>query len=73
MVPRPLSVVEAMKELSQVRAIPVKIRGKTIWARNDIHGNAAQLFKTLNVRIPPKILKVEQSSRFGCCLINNKN
>ena len=58
--PRPLTVVESMRELSEVRAIPVKIKGKTIWTRTDIQGNAAKLFKTLNVRIPPKVLKLEK-------------
>lgn len=56
---RPLTAVELMRELCEVRAIPVQIRGKTIWVRNDINGNAAMLFKTLGLRIPPKVLKLQ--------------
>lgn len=57
--PRPLTVVESMRDVSEVRAIPVKIKGKTIWVRNDINGNAAILFKALNVKIPSKVLKLQ--------------
>lgn len=55
--PRPLTVVEAMRELVDVRAIPVQIQEQTIWVRTDITGNAAKLFQTLGMKIPPKILK----------------
>jgi transposase len=54
---RPLTVAESLKELNEVRAVPVKIREKTIWCRTDIAGNAAALFKAVGVGIPPKILK----------------
>ena len=57
--PRPLTVVEAMRELSEVRAIPVKIRSNTIWVRTDIAGNAAKLFHAIGIQIPPKVLNVE--------------
>ena len=57
--PRPLTVVEAMDELREVRAIPVTIRGKTLWVRTDINGNAATLFHALGVRIPPRVLNLE--------------
>lgn len=56
---RPLSVVEAMRELCEVRAIPVEIHSKKIWVRTDIKGNAAKLFKTLGVKIPPKVLTLK--------------
>lgn len=55
--PRPLTVVEALKELKEVRAIPVNIRGETIWTRTDITGNAAKLLRAARVPIPPRILK----------------
>lgn len=55
---RPLTVAEALKELNEVRAVPVKIRGKTIWCRTDIAGNAAALFQAVGARIPAKILKI---------------
>jgi hypothetical protein len=54
---RPLTVLEAMQELAEVRAIPVKLRDSLVWVRNDIKGNAAQLLKAIGVRIPPKLLK----------------
>lgn len=57
---RALTVVESMRELAEVRAIPVKLRGNTFWLRTDIKGNAATLFKVLGVRIPPKLLAISQ-------------
>jgi len=56
---RALTVAEAMKELNEVRAVPVKIRGNTIWCRTDIAGNAAKIFQTLGLKIPSKVLKTE--------------
>jgi len=58
---RPLTVIEAMKELSEVRAIPVSIKNKKIWVRTDIEGNAAQLYLAAGATIPPKILNLDQS------------
>lgn len=54
---RGLTVAEGLKELNEVRAVPVKIRGKTIWCRTDIAGNTAALFQAVGARIPAKILK----------------
>ena len=53
---RPLTVAQALEQLCEVRAIPVKVRGKTVWVRTDIAGNAATLFKAAGIKIPPKIL-----------------
>lgn len=55
--PRPLTVVEAMRELAEVRAVPVRMKGQTVWLRTDIKGNAAKLLKAIGAPIPPKILK----------------
>ena len=55
--PRPLTVVEAMRELAEVRAVPVRMKGHTVWLRTDIKGNAARLLKAIGAPIPPKILK----------------
>jgi transposase len=55
--PRPLTVSEAFQELNEVRAVPVKIREKTICCRTDSAGNTAALFQAVGMRIPPKILK----------------
>lgn len=54
--PRPLTVVEAMRELQEVRAIPVQIRSNTMWVRTDINGNAQKLFSAIGLRPPPKVL-----------------
>lgn len=54
---RPLTVVEAMRELASVRAIPAKVKDTLVWVRSDIKGNAAQLFSAIGVPIPPKVLK----------------
>ena len=54
--PRPLTVVEAMRDLQEVRAIPVKVRSYTMWVRTDINGNAAKLFSAIGLKVPPKVL-----------------
>lgn len=61
--PRPLTVVEAMREMGEIRAIPVNIRGKTIWVRTDIAGNAVKLFKAAELKIPPKVLNLKTQSQ----------
>jgi hypothetical protein len=60
--PRPLTVVEAMRELCEVRAIPVKVRSNTIWVRTDISGNASKLFQAIGLKIPPKLLNVRHAN-----------
>ena len=57
---RQLSAVVAMRELAEVRAVPVTIRNETLWLRTDINGHVAILFQRLGVRIPPKLLKRER-------------
>jgi transposase len=59
--PRPLTVVEAMRELQEVRAIPVKIRTTVMWVRTDINGNSAKLFSAIGLKAPPKVLNLKQS------------
>jgi hypothetical protein len=58
---RPLTVAEAMKELAEVRAIPVRVKKTHIWVRTDITGNAANLFKAIDVPFPPRMLKCTES------------
>jgi transposase len=58
--PRPLTVVEAMRELHEVRAIPVRIRSTTIWTRTDICGNAHKLFAAIGLKEPPRVLCIEK-------------
>jgi transposase len=58
---RPLTVAEAMKELCEIRAVPVELGdGKTVWVRTDINGNAAKLFTAAGIKQPPKILALEE-------------
>jgi transposase len=56
---RPLTVVEALKDLVEVRAIPVKVQNQTIWVRTDITGNAASILSAIGAKIPPRTLLVE--------------
>lgn len=63
--PRPLTVVEAMRELCEVRAIPVNIRGKRLWVRTDIAGNATKLFQSIGLKIPPKVLNLKNQNPAG--------
>ena len=57
--PRQLSAVTVMKELCEVRAVPVTVGKNKIWVRTDIRGHAAKLFQRLGLRIPPRLLKTE--------------
>lgn len=57
---RPLTVAEALRELCEVRAIPVQFgNDNTVWVRTDINGNAAKLFTAAGIKQPPKILGYE--------------
>lgn len=56
---RPLTVIEAMRELHEVRAIPVRIRSTTMWTRTDISGNAHKLFAAIGLKEPPRLLHTE--------------
>ncbi len=47
-----------MRELSEVRAIPVKVHSTVIWVRTDISGNAHKLFSAIGLKAPPKVLRV---------------
>ena len=60
---RPLTVVQAMRELAHVRVIPVKFpQERTLWVRTDIKDNAATLFQTIGVKIPPKVLNLKENN-----------
>ena len=56
--PCPLTVVEAMKELQEVRAVPVTVHSTTMWVRTDICGNAHKLLSAIGLKPPPKILRL---------------
>ena len=57
--PRVLTVVESIRELQEVRAIPVKVKKSTMWVRTDIRDNAQKLFAAIGLKIPPKLLKYQ--------------
>ena len=61
--PRALTVVEAMRELQEVRAIPVQIKTTTMWVRTDINGNAQKLFAAIGLKPPPKVLRIAKKSK----------
>lgn len=61
--PRPLTVVEAMRELQEVRAIPVQFKSTTMWVRTDIAGNANKLFAAIGLKPPPKVLRLNKKSK----------
>ena len=61
--PRPLTVVEAMRELQEVRAIPVDIKSTTMWVRTDINGNASKLFSAIGLKPPSKVLQITKKSK----------
>ena len=52
--------INDIKELGSVLAIPVKMGKKRIWVRTDIRENALKVMEALNMKIPPKILKIEE-------------
>lgn len=55
----------AFDALNQVRAIPVKVRGQTVWVRTKIHGIAAKILQILKIRIPGDVLKLPQEEKPG--------
>lgn len=57
---RQLTVPMALSELTSVLAVPVNVGTKRIWVRTDIGENAQKLFKALNMKVPPKIIRIEQ-------------
>ena len=56
---RLLTVSSAMRQLSELRAVPVTVNDKTLWLRTDITGNVSEVFKAIGVKIPSKQLQVE--------------
>ena len=60
--PRPLIVKEAMKELKEVRAIPVKVKDQVLWTRTEIKGNAFKIFKAIGLGVPSRLLKIRVKS-----------
>jgi hypothetical protein len=57
---RPLTVLEAMRELAEVRAIPVEVNSNVLWVRTDIAGNATKLLAAIGMKPPPKLLSIKK-------------
>ena len=55
----------AFDALNQVRAIPVNVRGQTVWVRTKIEGIAAKILQILKIRIPGDVLKLPQQEECG--------
>jgi hypothetical protein len=56
---RQLTAATALRELSEVRAIPVCVGRERLWVRTDIQGHAALLLQRLVMRVPQRLLKPE--------------
>ncbi|HPM11148.1 MAG TPA: hypothetical protein PK941_11960 [Paludibacter sp.] len=50
-----------MKDLQEVRAVPVQVHSTTMWVRTDICGNAHKLFSAVGLKPPPKILRLTKN------------
>lgn len=77
--PRPITVVEAMRELQEVRAIPVEFKSTTMWVRTDIAGNANKLFAAIGSSHHPNSYASPKNqnpsgtrSRLACNISKNK-
>lgn len=55
----------AFDALNQVRAIPVRVRGQTVWVRTKIQGIAAKILQILKIRIPGDVLKLPREEKPG--------
>ena len=55
--PRPLTAAEGMRDLLEVRAVPVEVKGSVVWVRTEIEGNAAEMFRAVGVQPPKRLLK----------------
>ncbi len=52
------TAVQAFDALNEVRAVPIEIRGQTVWVRTAIKGIAAKTYQTLKIRIPSNVLQL---------------
>lgn len=59
------SAPAAFDALNQVRAIPVTVRGQTVWVRTKLEGVSAKVMQALKVRIPGDILKLPSKEKHG--------
>lgn len=57
------SATSAFDALNQVRAVPVGVRGQTVWIRTKIEGIAAKTMQVLKIRIPGDVLKLPDEKK----------
>lgn len=55
----------AFDALNQVRALPVNVRGQTVWVRTKVEGIAAKTLQTLKIKIPSDVLKLPPPEKPG--------
>ena len=53
---RELTTFQAMEDMTNVMAVPIQVKDRTIWVRTDISENGSKLLRALGMRIPPKII-----------------
>lgn len=56
------SAPAAIDALNEIKAVPVKVRGKIVWVKTRVHGIAAKTFEALQLRVPSDILKLPPGS-----------
>lgn len=69
------SAPSAFDALNQVRAIPVTVRGQTVWVRTKMENIASKAMQALKIRIPGDILKLPNKQKHGdsnSCVNQNK-
>ena len=54
------SAPELFRALNEVYAVPVKVRGVVAWIRNELEGTAFEGYKTLGIKPPERMLKIEK-------------
>lgn len=59
------SALSAFDALNQIRAVPVEVRGQTVWVRTKIEGIAAKVMQALKIRIPGDVLKLPDEEEHG--------
>jgi transposase len=54
------SAPELFRALNEVYAVPVRVRGIVAWVRNELKGTAFEGYRTLGIKPPERILKIEK-------------
>lgn len=56
----PFTVGQWFRALNEVYAIPVDVRGTRAWVRNEIKGIAAEGYELMRLKLPDRVLKIEE-------------